>query len=350
MQLEAMIRTRSFRIAFLSILLFFVSALPVSAVSPNDNGVNCYKTLAPIPKGPRQEHGVAAIDNKIYLVAGMLYYNEGTRGQEGTVEIYDIKTNTWSDAPPLPVALHHSNVAAANGKVYVLGGLNGFNNTRRTVGTVFEFDPAVKQWKELDPMPKGTERGASAVAVKGNSIYLAGGLQPKFGDDDYHVSDLVSSYDALSNKWTVLPNLPEKRDHVGGVFVGDTFYVVGGRTGKPTTSRDTLFALKPGASQWTSLSRMPTGRGGIAAAAIGTKIYTFGGEGNQAPGTDSIYSECESYDTLTDKWTKEPAWKTPRHGVPAVTVGKTIYIMGGGLKGGILKAANITEAYGPESC
>lgn len=341
-----MVRFESGRRPLLSMLFFLVSVLPLTVLSLTE--VNCYKELAPIKSGPRQEHGVAAIDNKIYLVAGMTYRNQ-VRGQEGIVEVYDIKTNSWSDAPPLPVALHHANIAAANGKVYVLGGLNGFNNTRRTIGSVFAYDPVATKWEELDPMPKGTERGASAVAVHDNSIYLAGGLQPQLGDGDYHVTDLVSSYDTVSKKWTTLPNLPEKRDHVGGVFVKDTLYVVGGRTGKSTTSRDTVFALKPAANQWTSLARMPTGRGGIAAAAIGTKIYTFGGEGNQLR-SDSIYPECESYDTVTDKWTKEPPMKIPRHGVPAVTVGNTIYIMGGGTKGGIAGAAATAEAYGPDSC
>jgi len=322
-------------------------ALPLRVLSLNE--INCYKALAPIKSGPRQEHGVAAIDDKIYLVAGMTYANE-VRGQEGRVEVYDIKTNSWSDAPPLPIALHHANVAAANSKVYVLGGLNGFNNSRRTLGNVFAYDPQAKKWEELEPMPKGTERGASAVAVRDKSIYLAGGLQPQFGDGDYHVTDLVSSYDTVSKKWTTLPNLPERRDHVGGVFVKDTFYVVGGRTGKPTTSKDTVFALKPAANQWTSLARMPTGRGGLAVAAIGTTIYTFGGEGNELPGSNSIYPECESYDTLTDKWTKEPSMKVPRHGVPAVAVGNSIYIMGGGTKGGIAGAAATAEEYGPNSC
>lgn len=76
-------------------------------------------------------------------------------------------------------------------------------------------------------MPKGTERGGAAIAVGGNTIFLAEGLQPQPGDTDYgkNVVHLVSMYDTTLGRWTQLPNFPGNRDHVGGAYVGDTLYV-----------------------------------------------------------------------------------------------------------------------------
>jgi N-acetylneuraminic acid mutarotase len=337
--------------SMLHIVIFLQAAFSVSGFPSNQQAKrNCWKELAPIKNGPRQEGGVAAIGKNIYVVGGMT--QTIPRGQQSTVEVYDIDSNKWSNAPPMPVAMHHPNVAAANGSLYVLGGLTGSNPNRKTLGNVFRFNPAVGRWDELSPMPNGTARGASAVAVNGNLIYLAGGLQPQDGDVNYgqRVNDLVSSFDTKSEKWSTLPRLPEKRDHVGGAFIGDTLYVVGGRTGDVFSVKNTLFALKTNATEWKTLANMPTGRGGMAVAAIGTKIYTFSGEGNPAPGSNQVWPDIESYDTTTNKWQKESAMKNPRHGTGGVAVGDTIYIPGGGTAGGGGAAVAITEAYGPGNC
>ena len=161
-----------------------LSIILVLAASRNAPNADCWKTLALVRGGPRQEHGVAAIGNSTYVVGGTKMF--GTqRGQVNTVEVYDIKSNTWSDLPAVPVAMHHPNLAAVGGKLYILGALDGFVPTRRTLGNVYEYDTAINKWEELAPMPKGTERGGSAVAVNGNEIYIAGGLQPEMGDRDY---------------------------------------------------------------------------------------------------------------------------------------------------------------------
>jgi N-acetylneuraminic acid mutarotase len=327
-----------------------LSIFLVLAASRNAPDADCWKTLALVRGGPRQEHGVAAIGNSTYVVGGTKMF--GTkRGQVNTVEVYDIKSNTWSDLPAVPVAMHHPNLAAVGGKLYILGALDGFVPTRKTLGNVYEYDPAVNKWEELAPMPKGTERGASAVAVNGNEIYIAGGLQPEMGDRDYgkNVVDIASKFDTVSRKWTSLPPLPGKRDHAGGAFIKDTFYVVGGRIGSVPSVQATVFSLNS-TGKWASLTKMPTARGGLSAAAVGSKIYTFGGEGNPAPSAKGVFSNIESFDTVTGQWTKEMPMKVPRHGTQAATVGNAIYIPGGGLSGGGSQSVAIMEAYTPGSC
>jgi N-acetylneuraminic acid mutarotase len=79
---------------------------------------------------------------------------------------------------------------------------------------------------------------------------------------------------------------------------------------------------------------MPTARGGIAAAAVGTTIYTFGGEGNVVDGVNTVFDQVEAYDTRRDRWQRLAPMPIPRHGTAAVAVGGTIYIPGGGNRGG----------------
>jgi N-acetylneuraminic acid mutarotase len=333
----------------LSSFLFAQSAfgLPdIHAIADHD----CYRQLAPIAGGPRQEHGVAGWDNKIYVVGGMKKGPNGTL-DDASVEVYNTGTNTWSSVIPLPVQVHHANVAAVDGKIYVLGALTGIN-PRQTVKEIYRYDPSKPdRWESLGEMPSGTERGASAVAVHGSVVYVAGGLRP-IGNATAGNSavDLVSSYNTESGNWTPLPRLPEARDHVGGALIGDTFYVVGGRVGNQTSVRGTVFMLEKEATSWeTSKSRMPTPRGGISASAVGTKIYTFGGEGNMAS-TKGVFSECESYDVVEDEWRKEMAMKVPRHGMGAVALDGAIYVPGGGLTNGFREAVSTLEIFNPESC
>jgi N-acetylneuraminic acid mutarotase len=331
--------------------LFGVLLCSVSAKPQTNPGSNCFKSLASVKNGPRQEHGVAAIGKDIYVIAGTTMAN-GVRGQTNTAEVYNIDSNSWSNITSLPEAVHHLNVAAVNGKVYVLGALNGFAPARKTLGNVWRYDPGTKKWDELGQMPAGQARGSCAVAVKGEKIYLAGGLQPEMGDLDFgkNVADIVSTYDTVTGKWSTLPKLPEKRDHVGGAYVGDTFYVVGGRTGSVPSVKNTTWALKEGATEWKVLASMPTARGGLSTAVIGSKIYTFGGEGNPTWGSNQVFPDVESYDTTTDRWAKEASMKVPRHGTQAVTVDNVIYIPGGGLQGGGGRPVATVEAYGSISC
>lgn len=335
------------RAVFFSLVLFACSTLAYPQDAPT---ANCWKSLASVKNGPRQEHGVAAIGKTIYVVGGTKMGQQ--RGQDASVEKYSIDTNEWSDVAPVPQPLHHPNVAAVDGKLYILGGLSGFNPTRKTLGNVYRYDPATNKWDELAPMPNGTERGSSAIAVKGSSIYLAGGLQPQMGDVYFgqRVTGIASSYDTITGAWSTLPKIPERRDHVAGAFVDDTYFVIGGRAGDITPTKGTVFALKPNATEWTSLAQMPTPRGGLTAAVLGTKIYTFSGEGNMAPNSRNVFPDVEAYETVANTWTKEPAMKEPRHGTGAVSVEGAIYIPGGGLSGGGSASVATLEAYGPGSC
>jgi N-acetylneuraminic acid mutarotase len=336
-----------------SLLLLFsffaqsaVGSMEISKVAKDE----CYKQLAPIAGGPRQEHGVAGWDNKIYVIGGMKKASN-TTVDDASAEVYNIDTNKWSSLPPLPIQVHHANVAAVDGKVYVLGALTGLS-PRRTVKQIYRYDPSKpKRWESIGVMPAGTERGASAVAVHGSVVYIGGGLQPNGTNVVGHFAvDTVSSYDTNSGKWTSLPKLPEARDHVGGVYIKDTFYVVGGRVGNQTSVRGTVFKLENGASSWeTSKSQMPTPRGGISASAVGNRIYTFGGEGNVVS-PKGVFSECESYDVEEDEWRKELTMKIPRHGMGAVTLEGTIYIPGGGLTNGFKEPVTVIETFDPDSC
>jgi N-acetylneuraminic acid mutarotase len=297
-----------------------------------------WKALAPIPIGTLQEHSTVAISPTLLAVIGGLVEGGATTA---IVQLYDIPSNTWKRAAPLPIGLNHPNAAAVDGKIYLLSGLEAQGSrgigTWRAVPNCWVYDPAADAWQVLESIPDAQKRGASAVAVYNRTVFLAGGIPGTSGRS----VDTVSAFDTTAGKWLSLPDaathIPAARDHVGGAVVGTKFYVLGGRDSGLTNTRDTVFNLDMTSlsSGWTiSPAKMPTARGGLSAAAVGTKIFTFGGEGNRASQT-GVFNHTEVYDTVKDEWTSLPSMRVPRHGTSAAEAGGRIYIPGGGIVQGV---------------
>jgi N-acetylneuraminic acid mutarotase len=306
-----------------------------------------WRRLAPIAGGPRQEHAAAALAGEVYVVGGIRPDPVSGFVTVPDVEVYDPRRDTWRTAAPLPVAMNHPNLAAAGGKLYVLGGLSG-GASWQALRDSFVYDPATDRWTSLPPMPAGTERGSAAVGVRGGTIYLAGGMRtltPTPGGLQDTV-DQVHAYDVRGRRWHALPSLPQARDHVGGAVVGGIFYVLGGRDRGQVNVRDTVYAFDPRTRRWTERAPMPTARGGIATAVVGDRIYTFGGEGNVVDGVNTVFDQTEAYDTRRDRWQRLAPMPVPRHGTAAATVGDTVYIPGGGVLGGGAPV-DVNDAYRP---
>ncbi|GLV79201.1 Kelch repeat-containing protein [Streptomyces hygroscopicus] len=135
-----------------------------------------WRPLAPIASGPRQEHGVAAVGDKVYVIGGIVTDPAGGFPTTGRVEVYDTRHNTWSDAAPLPVAMNHPNVASVGGRIYVLGSLSG-GAEWYALRDCFVYDPRADRWTRLPSMPARPARGSAAMGVHGTRSYLAGGMR-----------------------------------------------------------------------------------------------------------------------------------------------------------------------------
>ena len=261
---------------------------------------------------PRQEVGVAELGGWIYVAGG---FTEGP-GVSANVEAYDPTTDRWQFVAPLPIAVHHAALAAAGGKLYLLGGDVGLESVASDA--VFEYDPAVNTWTRRASMP--TARSAMAVGVIEGRIYLAGG-QPTPRERDFAV------YDPASDTWTVLPPMPTARNHLAGGAIGSVFYAAGGRSASISSAFEG-FDTTTGA--WTQLPAMPTARGGNGAAVLHGCLYVFGGEGNRASPV-GIFHEVEVYDPAATTWRSLDPMPVPRHGIAAAAQGNRMYVPGGAL-------------------
>ncbi|KAI5361662.1 Putative galactose oxidase/kelch, beta-propeller, kelch-type beta propeller [Septoria linicola] len=312
---------------FLTSTLWWLAALLTASATPIDDVDQFgegWTRLPSITRGPRQEHAVVASGNAIWILGG---------NSPDAVEYYSPTDGGWHTASPMISPLNHLNAAAVGDEIFVLGGLSaGDEWLAQDISMV--YSPSSNSWQPRSPLPAGTARGACAVGVYRNKIYLAGGMTYLEATQDALTT--VTSYDVTSDSWDLnLPLLPRPRQHVAGVVVGSTFYVLGGREDGQLKVQNTVYALdleSPGFG-WKEMASMPTPRGGLACAAVQQNIYCFGGEGNPNAAS-GVFDQVEVYDTTRNTWANLNPMPVPRHGWGVATVGNTIFVPGGGVQEG----------------
>jgi N-acetylneuraminic acid mutarotase len=266
------------------------------------------------------EMGSARIRDEIYAAGGLLPPGESTN----QVARYDIDADRWGLVAPMPIAVDHSGVAAAGGKLYVHGGYTEGADQTSATDALSAFDPGTGRWTELTPSPK--EQAAHTMAAVDGKLYAIGGVR------DSVQRRIVQVYDIASDSWSGGPTVPEPgRDHIGSAVIGDRIYILGGRHQSPgelPVNFDLVDFLDTSTGTWTRVAPMATERSGFEAERIRDRIVVAGGE-EVREGGDTI-GEAELYDPATDTWTPLPPLPTPRHGSGVSARGRTVYVFEGG--------------------
>jgi hypothetical protein len=307
-----------------------IAALGVFVVPAVVGGADpVWKPLSPAP-APRQEVSYVAVGGYVYLAAG------NSRSQSR----YDPGTDQWAPVADLPAefkGIDHVHGVAVGGRIAYVGGLEQWEYPFPVTGAVAIYDPETDAFAAGAEMP--SPRAAGGVVAWNGKVIYAGGLGP-----DGAVAR-VDAYDPETDEWTRLADMPRPREHFHVAVVDDRLYAVGGRRtfedegGIEIEDIAAVDALDlpaddaglATASWHPSVTSLPTPRGGLGVAAVGECIYTVGGEA-ESGGVEHVTGVTESYDTATGTWhALSPLW-TPRHGIQAATIGKTIYVAGGGTK------------------
>src|SRR5690606_27922672 len=177
---------------------------------------------------------------------------------------------------------------------------------------------------------------------------VVGGRRPKasanlaYGDHEDVTRHLV--YDPAANSWrNAAPALTARHSASGGVING-LWHVVGGRS-VAAGATDAHEVYDPKEDRWRSAAPMPkgSGAGGNAAGVLANKLYLFGGEYFDNGGR--VHPEAWQYDPATDAWTSRPPMPTPRHGLGAIVIDRSIYLVGGAKKPGGSETSDAVESF-----
>lgn len=297
----------------------------------NNNPMSGWHDRQALP-AEQQETAVVAFQDRIWVMGG---FNAG--GQEiATVNVYDPATDSWDTAADFPLPAHHMNAAVYDGQIWVTGFLaGGFAPDGRT----FVYDPTDDQWTPGPDLPQERRRGASAVGVIDEKIYVAGGVG---------AGGAVALFDVLdptTSVWTELPDLPRDVDHAAFGVVDGTLIVAAGRDSAISAHTDRVELFDPADGTWQTGAPIPTARGGVASAVWDGKLYVFGGEGDpDSPG--NVFPQVEAYDFAADEWEQLADMPSPRHGLGAAALDGVIYLPGGAPTQ-FLDATDVHQVYVP---
>lgn len=150
--------------------------IALDSIECYDPTTNKWEFRKPMPHKRFLFAAVVGADDKIYVFGGGDVYDKNTKSRKiyDTTEVYDPKTDTWSYRAPMPERrFAHAGVLAADGKIYILGGSLGQNDSP-PLKDVFIYDPVKDSWQKGPSMllPRAS---LAAVATPEGKIYAIGG-------------------------------------------------------------------------------------------------------------------------------------------------------------------------------
>lgn len=143
---------------------------------------------------------------KLYRVGGFTAKNPEDKPQDlwsqDSFAMFDPETGKWTNLPPLPSGRSSHDAAVLDGKLYVVGGWNmqGDKETEwHTTASVCDLTQDKLEWKEIEVPFK---RRALSVAAYNGKLYVIGGMQV-----DGNATTRTDVYDPASQLWSEGPGI-----------------------------------------------------------------------------------------------------------------------------------------------
>ncbi|MBN3322489.1 KLH22 protein, partial [Atractosteus spatula] len=170
----------------------------LKAVERYDPHSNTWEYVAPL-RHEVYAHAGAVLDGKMYIGCGR-------RGPAYLKETwcYDPGANQWESRADSPLGRAWHGMAAANGRVYVIGGSNDDRGYRRDVLKVACYNPETDNWSTVSPLPSG--HGEPGVVVLDSRIYVVGGRSHNKNSR----MDYVHVYDPKTDRWEAGPPFEDR--------------------------------------------------------------------------------------------------------------------------------------------
>lgn len=155
----------------------------------------------------RHGHSLVAVQGKLYVIGGV-----DAQGKDvSAVECFNTIDETWTEVCPLNLSRLNATATAHQGFVYVVGGTCRSEQGNVMVASVERYDPKKDRWIQVADLP--SPRAFSASTACGGFIYVVGGHTPSADPKYPVVLDTVLRYDSSQNVWTEMPPLGMKRSH-----------------------------------------------------------------------------------------------------------------------------------------
>lgn len=247
----------------------------VPTVSVYDPDADAWRAAAPLPVAMHHANA-AVVDGRLWVLG---FLRDRLFGEDGRSFVYDPGDDAWTAGPDLPAGWHRgaSGMAAIDGRIYVVAGFAAGS----AISAVHVFDPADGSWTQLPDLP-GPPRDHMAAAAVDGLLVVAGGRDSRIGA---HVNR-VDIFDPAAGAWRRGADMPTSRGGVAAAGGHGRFYVLGGEgdVGRASGVFPQVEVYDVACDAWRSLDDMPLPKHGTGAAIIGDWLYVPGGADVQAFG------------------------------------------------------------------
>ena len=180
-----------------------------------DPSQGTWSTKAPVPVSFSGAAAVAVFDGKIYL----------TRNEQW-MYCYDPATDSWTAKTPVSVERWVASFAVLGAKLYAIGG-NEPGHEPSEIVRIDVYDPASDSWAIAGAASLGTRRThlGSPMPVVNGKIYVIGGW------NGFSALTSVEEYDPTTNSWRYVTSMPVSRYAIGYGVVSGRIYAIGGNYG-----------------------------------------------------------------------------------------------------------------------
>lgn len=233
------------------------------------------------------------------------------------VEVFDLRTRTWSLARPLQQARSdHAAVALADGRVMVIGG----NDATTLLSSVELYDSRTDTWRSAAPLPRARTQH-TAVLLRDGRVLVVGGI-----DSDGGATDTTFLYDPRTDTWADGPRMTVPRLQQATVLLpsGDVLFAGGDGDAAGTSE---LYLASEGRFVRTGSLTEPRLVAQAAALPDGRVLLTGG-----LPPTLTTYrplASVEYWDPLTRAWTPLTPLPEGRAWGRLVFVRGSVYLVSG---------------------
>ncbi|MBR9977077.1 MAG: T9SS type A sorting domain-containing protein [Bacteroidetes bacterium] len=304
-----------------------------SAGDTPDGELGQWASVAPLPS-PKTYHTVAAANGMLYVFGGV---NAANQFDQKSYK-YDPGTDTWAAIADFPIQRFlYGRAETVGDKIYIFGGVENFGQNYQATTAIVEYNPTTDSYTQKTPM--SVAQGMPGSAQINGKIYVIGGN----GATEAVYLRTVQVYDPASDSWSTATDYPRDVKWMGAVSIGDKIVCTGGFNVNYTPSRyiaDTYVGELQGDDLvWTKVSD----------AAIGPVIFPVAGSHNgiayfsggrpaaddNAPATQRGYT----YDETSDTWTVlEPKPIGIQYITQAPLIGNRLYFAAGTLASGAATA------------
>jgi N-acetylneuraminic acid mutarotase len=249
----------------------------------------------------REESQSLVYGGKLYQLGGYVeHYAAITR-----VDRYDPKTNKWTRMHDMPYDVTHAAVAPDpdGHSFWFVGGFVGdFKNGNGPGATsrVYKYDAASDSWSQKTSLPNA--HGSGGAGIINNKLYFFGGADKNrsFDRKEAYVMDLTNQ----GAGWKRIADLPNPRNHLGGIVAGGKLYAIGGqhKLEDDSVAQSDVHRYDPAKNTWTKVASLPKRLSHFNAATVlyDRYIITVGGENPHNTAQPYVFA----YDTALNKWAR----------------------------------------------